>query len=51
MGAWHPQMIADGDTPDAEALHHLRRREQGGPPVYRDRDGNWRGMEAITEEE
>jgi hypothetical protein len=24
-------MIADGDTPDAWALHHLRRMEQSGP--------------------
>jgi len=51
---WNPRqplVASEDEMPDCETLHHLRRMEQGGPPVYRDSRGNWRVIEVITEEE
>lgn len=44
-------VITENDNPGVEAVHLMRQQERGGPPVYRDRNGNWLQLQVITEEE
>ncbi len=42
-------MITGDEGPGAEALYYRRQQEQGGVPMFRDRNGNWRPV-VVTEE-